>query len=498
MKHYLLALDQGTSSSRSIIFDGDGKEVASAAREFEQIFPRPGWVEHDPTAIWDSQLTTIHQALELGGLTGTDIAVIGITNQRETTLLWDRRTGNPLANAIVWQDRRTADLCEQLRLQGHEDLIRARTGLVIDPYFSATKIQWLLENVAGARPRADAGDLAFGTVDTWLIWQLTNGQVHATDRTNASRTMLFNLTANGWDQELLDLLDIPAAILPDVMPSAAAFGETDPAILGAAISIAGVAGDQQAALFGQTCFEPGEAKNTYGTGSFALMHTGSEVATSPSGLLATAAARPAGAPAFALEGSIFVTGSAVQWLRDGLGIIDAAHEVESLAASVPDNGGVYVVPAFTGLGAPYWDAHARGTILGITRGTSSGHIARATLEAIALQVSDVVHLMEDDSRVALQELRVDGGGSSNDLLMQIKADLLGKPVVRPAFREATARGAAYLAGLASGVWQNDQELRNTWTLDRRFDPQMSEEARRANTERWREAVERSRNWAVAD
>ncbi|HEX5939451.1 MAG TPA: glycerol kinase GlpK, partial [Dehalococcoidia bacterium] len=441
---------------------------------------------------------TARSAIAEARLSAGDIAAIGITNQRETTIVWDRSTGQPIHNAIVWQDRRTAGLCESLRQEGHETLIRESTGLVTDPYFSATKIRWLLDNVPGARGRAEAGDLAFGTVDTWLIWQLTGGRSHVTDRTNASRTMLFNLAGDAWDDGLLSLLAIPPAMLPTVMPSAGIFAETDPTLLGAAIPIAGVAGDQQAALFGQACFEPGEAKNTYGTGSFALMHTGASRAESPSGLLTTAAASHSSAPVFALEGSIFVTGSAVQWLRDGLGIIRSASEVEALAGSVPDSGGALVVPAFAGLGAPHWDPHARGTILGITRGTSAAHIARATLEAIAHQVRDVIELMESDSGVTLSELRVDGGAAANDLLMQIQADLLGRPVLRPAVLETTARGAAYLAGLASGVWKSLDELRAKWVLERRFEPTMAAKDRSRMTADWRRAVERSRDWAIAE
>ncbi|HET9199864.1 MAG TPA: glycerol kinase GlpK [Dehalococcoidia bacterium] len=494
---FILALDQGTSSSRSIIFDDEAQQVASASEEFEQIFPQPGWVEHDPEAIWHSQLQTAHQAMRVARLTAADLAAIGITNQRETTMIWERATGRPVYNAIVWQDRRTAAFCEDLRAAGNEPAIRERTGLVLDPYFSATKIRWILDQVPDAGNRAAKGELAFGTVDSWLIWQLTRGRVHVTDRTNASRTMLFNLETNDWDKDLLDIVEIPRAILPEVAASASNFGHTDERVLGAAVPVSGVAGDQQAALFGQACFAAGEAKNTYGTGSFSLMHTG-DARPRSTALLATAAASPDGGRAFALEGSIFVTGSAVQWLRDGLGIIKSASDIEALAGSVPDSGGVVVVPAFTGLGAPHWDPQARGTILGLTRGTSAAHIARATLEAIALQVCEVIDSMEVDSGVVLTELRVDGGAAANDLLMQIQADMLGKPVVRPVALEATARGAAYLAGLTAGVWNGADELRSKWSVDRRFEPQMSERTRRGMIAMWRRAVERARNWAIGE
>jgi glycerol kinase len=497
VSRYILALDQGTSSSRAILFDEAGEQVAAAAEEFEQIYPQPSWVEHDPAAIWRSQLDTARAVIARAGISAADVAAAGITNQRETTVIWDRSTGQPIHNAIVWQDRRTAGACAELRAAGLEEDIRRRTGLVIDPYFSGTKVRWLLDNVPEARERARRGELAFGTVDAWLTWQLTGGRRHVTDRTNASRTMLFNLRTDDWDEELLKMLDVPRTLLPEVVPSASVFGETAGELLGSAIPIAGVAGDQQAALFGQTCFAPGEAKNTYGTGSFALMHTGSNQAYSDA-LLSTAAASADDRPAYALEGSIFVTGSAVQWLRDGLGIIESASEIEALAASVTDNGGVVMVPAFAGLGAPHWDPHARGTILGVTRGTTRGHIARATLEAIALQVREVIELMEADSQVALAELRVDGGAAANDLLMQIQADLLGRPVVRPAGLEATARGAAYLAGLTAGVWKSTDELRSKWTVERRFEPRMTEQARSRMIADWQRAVERARDWAITE
>jgi glycerol kinase len=498
VSRYILALDQGTTSSRSIIFDNEGREVASASQEFDQIFPRPGWVEHDPEQIWSSQLGTARMALEKARLTASDVAAIGITNQRETTVIWDRDNGVPIHNAIVWQDRRTTPLCDELRRDRHQEEFRSRTGLLIDPYFSATKIRWLLDNVPDARGRAMAGRLAFGTVDSWLVWKLTAGRDHLTDTTNASRTMLFNLDGSKWDDDLLRTLDIPPSLLPRVVPSSGIHTHSDAGLFGVSIPIAGIAGDQQAALFGQACFEPGEAKNTYGTGSFALLHTGAQRPNSTSGLLATAAASSDGNPAYALEGSIFVTGSAVQWLRDGLGIIASADEIEPLAASVSDSGGVVVVPAYTGLGAPHWDPHARGTILGITRGTSRAHIARATLEGITLQVCDVIEVMESDAGTALRELRVDGGAAHNDLLLQIQADLLGNPVVRPTYLEATARGAAYLAGLASGVWSTTEELRANWQVDRRFEPKLDEPSRNFIRARWQEAVKRSLGWAAPD
>ncbi|MEX2236079.1 MAG: glycerol kinase GlpK [Dehalococcoidia bacterium] len=495
MAPYLLALDQGTSSSRSILFDEAGQEVAAASQEFPQLYPQPGWVEHDPEAIWDSQLATARRVLEKANAGVDDLLAIGITNQRETTLLWERATGRPVYNAIVWQDRRTAEYCESLKAAGKELGIREKTGLLADPYFSATKLRWLLENALGIRTRAEAGELAFGTIDSWLIWKLTGGKEHLTDVTNASRTLLYNLQSGAWDGDLLSEFSIPPCVLPDIRHSSGSFGETIADILGTPVPIMGVAGDQQAALFGQACFEPGEAKNTYGTGSFALLNTGARRPRSESGLLATATATADGQKGFALEGSIFVTGSAVQWLRDELGLIKSASDIEALAASVPDSGGVSVVPAFTGLGAPHWDPTARGTILGLTRGSGAGHIARATLEAIALQVCDVIELMEKESGAALKELRVDGGASANNLLMQIQADLLGKPVVRPQYVETTALGAAYLAGLAAGCWASIDELRGYWKVDARFEPQMSESQRAAMRETWRRAVERSLHWA---
>ncbi|MCM2253665.1 MAG: glycerol kinase GlpK [Ramlibacter sp.] len=490
---YLLALDQGTSSSRSIVFDPQGHVVSLAQHELPQIYPRPGWVEHDPMEIWRGQLATARRALADVGLAAGDIRALGITNQRETTIVWNRRSGQPLHNAIVWQDRRGEPLCAQLREQGHAALIQSRTGLLIDSYFSATKIKWLLDNVAGAREQARRGELAFGTVDSWLLWQLTGGALHATDVTNASRTMLFNVHDNRWDEELLALLDIPAALMPAVLPSSTRFGLTEASLLGGPIPIGGVAGDQQSALFGQACFQAGMAKNTYGTGCFMLMHSGGNFIESRNGLLTTVASRPpqalprAGGGAseggpratlpsndFALEGSVFVGGAVVQWLRDGLRAIQGSGEVQALAQSVPDAGGVMMVPAFTGLGAPYWKPRARGTITGLTRGTTLAHIARAALESIAFQSAALLQAMSRDAVAAgaapVSELRVDGGASVNDLLMQFQADLLGIPVVRPAVTETTALGAAWLAGLACGVYRDTGELAALWRPERRFLP----------------------------
>ena len=472
---YLLALDQGTSSSRSIVFNADGHIVAMAQRELTQHFPQPGWVEHDPIEIWQTQLNTAREALHKAGVAARDIRAVGITNQRETTLLWHRRTGEPLGRAVVWQDRRTEPLCAQLRERGLADTVRAKTGLLIDAYFSGTKLRWLLDQTPGARALAKAGELAFGTIDTWLIWQLTRGAVHATDVSNASRTMLFNVHHNRWDDELLGALDIPPAVLPQVRPSSADFGEVHPDWLGHAIPIGGVAGDQQSALFGQACFSEGMAKNTYGTGCFMLMHTGGRFQRSSNGLLTTSAAQTNTTPAYALEGSVFVGGAVVQWLRDGLRAIDASSAVQALAESVPDSDGVVVVPAFTGLGAPYWQPQARGTITGLTRGSTLGHIARASLESIGFQSAALLLAMDRDAQAAgaqpLRELRVDGGASANDLLMQFQADLLGIPVLRPQVIETTALGAAYLAGLSCGVFSGTDELAQRWQAERRFEPQ---------------------------
>jgi len=471
---YLLALDQGTSSSRSIVFDVHGHVVALAQRELPQIYPQPGWVEHDPMEIWHAQLATARQALADVGLTGSDISALGITNQRETTIIWNRKTGQPIHHAIVWQDRRGEPVCAQLRQQGHSGLIQSRTGLLIDSYFSATKIKWLLDNVSAAREQAQRGELAFGTVDSWLLWQLTGGALHATDVTNASRTMLFNVHDNRWDEELLGLLDIPARLMPKVLPSSAHFGDTQASLLGSPVMIGGVAGDQQSALFGQACFSEGMAKNTYGTGCFMLMHTGAKFQTSSNGLLTTSAAQVSKQTEFATEGSVFVGGAVVQWLRDGLRAIKGSDEVQALAQSVPDSGGVIMVPAFTGLGAPYWKPEARGTITGLTRGTTMAHIARAALESIAYQSAALLQAMSRDAVAAgasrLAELRVDGGACVNDLLMQFQADLLGIPVVRPMVTETTALGAAWLAGLARGVYRGTEELSHLWQAQRRFLP----------------------------
>ncbi|MDE2565542.1 MAG: glycerol kinase GlpK, partial [Burkholderiales bacterium] len=469
MSRFILALDQGTSSSRSIVFDRDGRVVAQAQREFRQLYPQPGWVEHDPEEIWASQLATAQQALAEAGLQAADIAAIGITNQRETTLVWDRRTGQPIHNAIVWQDRRGEPLCAQLRAQGLDGPIRRSTGLVVDAYFSATKLRWILDHVSGAHVAAARGELAFGTVDSWLLWKLTEGRVHATDVSNASRTMLFDIRHNVWDHELLKALHVPDSLLPQVHPSSHRYAETT--LLGGAIPIAGIAGDQQAALFGQACFSPGLAKNTYGTGCFMLMHTGAQFGTAGAGLLTTAAAQTGAGPEYAVEGSVFIGGAVVQWLRDGLQAIRASGEVQALAESVPDAGGVVVVPAFTGLGAPYWDAQARGAIVGLTRGSTVAHIARAALESIAFQSAALLQAMAGEGHgAAVHELRVDGGASVNDLLMQFQADLLGIPVVRPRVTETTALGAAYLAGLAVGLWPDRAALAAQWQVERRFHP----------------------------
>jgi len=489
---YLLALDQGTSSSRSIVFDERGRIVAQAQRELPQIYPQPGWVEHDPLEIWRTQLATAREALAQAGIGASSVRALGITNQRETTVLWNRATGAPLHHAIVWQDRRGEPSCAQLRSQGLEATIQAKTGLLVDAYFSATKLQWLLDNVPGARAQAERGELAFGTVDSWLIWQLTGGRRHVTDVSNASRTMLFNVRSNQWDDELLALLNIPRSLLPEVLPSSGDFGASDAGLLGAAIPIGGVAGDQQSALFGQACFKAGMAKNTYGTGCFMLMHTGANFQTSRNGLLTTSAAQPSSATQYALEGSVFVGGAVVQWLRDGLQAIRASSEVQALAESVPDSGGVMLVPAFTGLGAPYWNPDARGTITGLTRGSTLAHIARAALESIAYQSAALLSAMSRDAvangGAPVSELRVDGGACVNDLLMQFQADLLGIPVVRPAVVETTALGAAYLAGLASGVYAGQDELTTLWQAERRFMPTLAREQAQALMARWEHAV----------
>ncbi|MCD6733563.1 MAG: glycerol kinase GlpK [Burkholderiaceae bacterium] len=485
---FLLALDQGTSSSRSIVFDAAGRVVSMAQREFRQIFPQPGWVEHDPVEIWRTQLATAREVLAGAGLDARSIAGIGITNQRETTVIWERATGRPIHNAIVWQDRRTEPICRRLRDAGLAEVIAARTGLVIDAYFSATKIRWLLDHVPGARAAAGRGELAFGTIDSWLAWQLTGGRLHVTDVSNASRTMLYDIRRGCWDDELLASLDLPASLLPEVWPSSHRFGSTDAEVLGAALPIGGIAGDQQAALFGQACFEAGMAKNTYGTGCFMLMHTGSRFEPSRNGLVATAAAQPGPARQYALEGSVFVGGAVVQWLRDGLKAIEKSSDVEALAASVPDSGGVVFVPAFTGLGAPYWQPGARGTITGLTRGSSVAHVARAALESIAFQSAALLAAMGRDAGAPIAELRVDGGACANDLLMQFQADLLGIPVVRPKVIETTALGAAYLAGLACGVYRGTAELSRLWQAERRFVPTMSRDRAQALMGGWERAV----------
>ena len=506
--HYVMSLDQGTTSSRAMIFDHDARPVAFAAKEFPQIYPRPGWVEHDPMDIWRTQIEVAREAITRAGLEVEDITAIGITNQRETTILWDRATGEPVYNAIVWQCRRSASICDGLKAGGWSAKVAEKTGLVIDAYFSATKVKWLLDNIPGLRERARRGEILFGTVDTWLIWNLTGGRVHATDYSNASRTMMFNIHTLDWDDEILAYLDIPRAMLPDVRPSSYLYGETEPGILcsdgdgpaatasahSARVPIAGDAGDQQAALFGQACFEPGMVKNTYGTGCFVLMNTGDQPVRSKGGLLTTVAWGVGGKVEYALEGSVFIAGAAVQWLRDELKLIATAAESEERAAAVPDSGGVYVVPAFVGLGAPYWDMYARGTIVGLTRGTSRDHLIRATLESIAYQSRDVVEAMARDSGIQLASLRADGGAARNNLLMQFQADILGVAVERPQVTETTALGAAYLAGLATGFWRDRAEVAGLWRAERRFEPAMEEKERKRLYSGWLEAVARSRGW----
>jgi len=489
----ILALDQGTTSSRAIVFGQDGSPRAAAQKEFRQWYPKPGWVEHDPEEIWQTQLATAREAAKTAGVSPRELAAIGITNQRETTLVWDRETGAPVHRAIVWQDRRTAAICDRLKAEGAEPVVRRKTGLVIDPYFSGAKITWLLENVPGLRERAEAGKLAFGTVDSWLIWKLTRGRLHVTDKTNASRTMLFNIHTGDWDRELLDLFGVPRQMLPEVRASSQVLGEAAETGL-EGVPIAGVAGDQQAALFGQTCFRPGMAKNTYGTGCFVLMNTGPEATLSEERLITTVAWDVDGVTEYALEGSIFIGGAVVQWLRDGLGLIRSAGEVEALAASVPDNGGVYLVPAFAGLGAPHWDPYARGVICGLTRGSTAAHLARAALESIAYQVADILQIMERDSGLRIAELRVDGGAAANNLLLQLQADLLGAPIARPKITETTALGAAYLAGLAVGFWKSRDEIAAHAELDRRFEPSMPAGEAARLMERWHAALERARGW----
>ncbi len=493
---YLLALDQGTTSSRAIVFDDQGNQCALAQREFAQHFPHPGWVEHDAIEIWSSQLAVAREAIGKAGLKPRDIAAIGITNQRETTVIWDRATGNPIAPAIVWQDRRTTEACEALKRDGLEAMITAKTGLVLDPYFSATKIAWILDHAPGARSRAANGELAFGTIDTWLIYKLSGGTVHATDPSNGARTMLLDIDRDAWDDDLLAGFGVPRPLMPRIVPSSGIVGHTEPSLFGAPIPIGGIAGDQQSALFGQACHTAGMAKNTYGTGCFMLLNTGTMRVRSTAGLLTTRTADPH-KHHYALEGSVFVAGAAVQWLRDGLGIIAQSADIEPLAARVPDAGGVRFVPAFTGLGAPYWDARARGTVLGLTRGSTGAHLARAALDAIALQTADVLDAMQRDAQLTLNELRVDGGATVNDLLMQIQADLLGVPVVRPATLETTALGAAYLAGLAAGVWTGAEEIARGWRKTAVFDPKMGADQRASLLADWRRAVVRARDWATA-
>ncbi|MBE2195960.1 MAG: glycerol kinase GlpK [Anaerolinea sp.] len=497
MAKYILALDQGTTSSRAIFFDQEGQIISAAQKEFRQIYPQPGWVEHDPDDIWGTQIGVASEAMARAGASPRDIAAIGVTNQRETTLIWDRATGRPIYNAIVWQCRRTAPHCEQLKAAGYGERIKARTGLVIDAYFSGTKAAWILDNVPGARPRAERGELAFGTVDTWLIWNLTGGRVHATDVSNASRTMLYNINNGDWDEELLSILRVPRALLPEVKPSSALYGESIPELLGAAIPISGVAGDQQAATFGQACYAPGTVKNTYGTGCFMLMNVGHHAVASPGGLLTTVGWR-LGAEhptVYALEGSVFIAGAAVQWLRDELNLIQSAAETGPIAASIPNTGGVYVVPAFVGLGAPYWDGFARGVIVGLTRGSGRAQIVRATLESIAYQTRDVIEVMTRDAGLQLEALRVDGGASRNDWLMQFQADITGVPVQRPAVTETTALGAAYLAGLAVKFWHSPEQIAANWRVDHTFEPQISRDQRDHLYRGWGRAVERSRQWA---
>ena len=495
MEKYIMALDQGTTSSRCILFNKQGKACSTAQKEFRQIFPKPGWVEHDPMDIWASQISVAAEAMSKIGAGAENIAAIGITNQRETTVVWEKETGKPVCNAIVWQCRRTAELVDELKSEGFDRIIREKTGLIPDAYFSATKLKWILDHVRGARERAVRGELLFGTVDTWLIWNLTNRRVHVTDYTNASRTMLFDIHKLRWDDEILEKLEIPRQMLPEVRPSSEVYGYTEDCILGGGIPIAGAAGYQQAALFGQCCFEPGEAKNTYGTGCFLLMNTGSKAVESKSGLLTTIAASADGNIRYALEGSVFVAGAAIQWLRDELRIIDTAAQSEEYCMAVKDTNGTYVVPAFTGLGAPYWDSYARGTILGLTRGTRREHLVRAVVESLAYQASDVIEAMEKDSGIHLKTLKVDGGACANDFLMQFQADILNVQVARPECIETTALGAAYLAGLSVGVWKNQEDVCANWALQRTFSPDMTQEYREELLEGWKKAVQCSFGWA---
>ena len=498
MEKFILSFDQGTTSSRAIVFDHEGTIKSVAQKEFEQIFPKPGWVEHDPNEIWSTQASVAAEAITKIDINGLNIAAIGITNQRETTIVWDRETGEPVYNAIVWQDRRTARYCDSLKEKGHADMIRNKTGLVIDAYFSGTKVKWILDNVEGAREKAEAGKLAFGTVDCWLIWQLTRGEKHVTDVTNASRTLLYNIKDCCWDKELLELFDIPESVLPEVKASSEIVGHTKTTIFAHEIPIAGIAGDQHAALFGQQCTQPGMAKNTYGTGCFMLMNTGNKAITSKNNLVTTIAWQIGDEVTYALEGSIFIAGAAVQWLRDQLGLINKASDIEELANTVEDNGGLYFVPALTGLGAPHWDQYARGIVVGITRGSTKGHFARATLEGIAFQAMDVLKSMEADSGIEVKELRVDGGAAANNLLLQFQSDTLQSPVIRPKQLETTALGAAYLAGLAVGYWKDLDELQSQWAKDRTFTPEKSPEAMAKTIRKWGKALEKAKSWIDDD
>lgn len=498
MSKYILALDQGTTSSRAIIFNHSGSVMSVAQKEFKQIFPRPGWVEHDPGEIWSTQLGVAAEAISKAGLTTENIAAIGITNQRETTVVWERATGKPIYNAIVWQDRRTAAFCDELKAKGTDKLIKEKTGLILDAYFSATKVKWILDNVEGAREKAGKGELCFGTIDTWLIWNLTKGQIHATDVSNASRTMLLNIHTLQWDGELEKIFDVPGNMLPQVRSSSEVYGETQNILTAHHIPIAGIAGDQQSALFGQMCTQPGMVKNTYGTGCFMLMNTGEKAVPSQNNLLTTVAWKVNGITHYALEGSVFIAGAVVQWLRDGLEIIKSSGEVEPLALKVTGSDGVYVVPAFAGLGAPHWNQHARGTIVGMTRGTTSAHLARAAIESIAYQTMDVLKAMEADSGIAIKELRVDGGATANNLLMQFQSDMLNTKVIRPRIIETTALGAAYLAGLAVGYWENMEEIQKQWQIDRVFEPGMAEEERNQLSKGWQRAVRAAKVWAEGE
>lgn len=494
MTKYILALDQGTTSSRAIVFSNEGKIVSVAQKEFTQIYPKAGWVEHDPMEIWGTQIGVAQEALSKAGLTGADIAAIGITNQRETTVVWDKNTGKPVYNAIVWQCRRTASICDGLKAKGLAEEIRDKTGLVVDAYFSGTKIKWILDNVEGARAKAENGELLFGNIDTWLIWNLTKGKVHVTDYSNASRTMLFNIRNLEWDKEILAELNIPASMLPEAKPSSCVYGNTVAELLGAEIPIAGAAGDQQAALFGQACYQPGMAKNTYGTGCFMLMNTGDKIYKSNNGLVTTIAWGLNGKVEYALEGSIFIAGASIQWLRDELKVLDNAPASEEMATAVESSNGVYVVPAFVGLGAPYWDMYARGAVLGLTRGANRNHLVRATLESIAYQTKDVLEAMQEDSQIKLSALKVDGGAVANNFLMQFQSDILGVPIFRPVVTETTALGAAYLAGLAVGYWANQEEIAEKWNVDRTFNPSMTEEVRTKMYAGWKKAVKRALEW----